>query len=159
MGGIPLLYLGDELGALNDYAYRDDPAKVGDSRWVHRPRFDWRRAGRRHDPATIEGRLWSGLRRLIAIRQGTPDFAGVATEVIDPGNDHIFGYVRRGTGAGGRVLALANVTEREQPVDANYLRLHGLAYAFTDLVTGATVTLDRALTLAPYQFVWLTARD
>ena len=37
VGGIPLIYLGDEVGTLNDYSYRDDPAKVDDSRWVHRP--------------------------------------------------------------------------------------------------------------------------
>ena len=37
MGGIPLIYLGDELGALNDYDYARDPHKAGDTRWVHRP--------------------------------------------------------------------------------------------------------------------------
>jgi amylosucrase len=38
VGGIPLIYLGDEIGTLNDYTYRDDPAHERDSRWVHRPR-------------------------------------------------------------------------------------------------------------------------
>ena len=28
IGGIPLLYLGDEIGQLNDYSYYDDPAKA-----------------------------------------------------------------------------------------------------------------------------------
>ena len=41
IGGIPLIYLGDEVGALNEYAYRNDPAKAHDSRWVHRPATDW----------------------------------------------------------------------------------------------------------------------
>ena len=40
IGGIPLLYLGDELGLTNDYGYRDDPAHAEDSRWVHRHAFD-----------------------------------------------------------------------------------------------------------------------
>jgi amylosucrase len=34
IGGIPLIYLGDELGTLNDYTYRTDPAKSVDSRWI-----------------------------------------------------------------------------------------------------------------------------
>ncbi|HOC28600.1 MAG TPA: alpha-amylase family protein, partial [Treponemataceae bacterium] len=34
--GIPLLYANDEIGVLNDYRYRSDPAKKDDSRWVHR---------------------------------------------------------------------------------------------------------------------------
>jgi amylosucrase len=40
IGGIPLIYLGDEVGTLNDYGYRTDPARAEDSRWVHRPAAD-----------------------------------------------------------------------------------------------------------------------
>ena len=36
-GGLPQLYLGDEVGQLNDYSYVDDPAHRDDSRWVGRP--------------------------------------------------------------------------------------------------------------------------
>src|ERR1700761_3463220 len=38
-GGIPLIYLGDEVGQLNDYTYINDPAKMDDSRWVNRPSY------------------------------------------------------------------------------------------------------------------------
>ena len=31
LSGIPMLYSGDEIGALNDYSYRQDPAKAADS--------------------------------------------------------------------------------------------------------------------------------
>jgi len=41
VGGIPLIYLGDEIGTLNDYNFRDDPDHEQDSRWVHRPRANW----------------------------------------------------------------------------------------------------------------------
>src|SRR6056297_3013567 len=40
-GGIPLIYLGDEWGMLNDYTFLSDPAKAADSRWVHRSRQRW----------------------------------------------------------------------------------------------------------------------
>jgi amylosucrase len=155
VGGIPLLYLGDELATRNDYAFRDEPDKADDSRWVHRPVTDWERAARRHDPTTVEGRVSTGLRHLIAVRQAHPVFGGNETDVVDPGNDRVFAYVRRH--AGERLLVLANLTERPQPIAANTVRLHGLAYAFTDLVTDAPVALDAGtgLTLAPYQVAWL----
>lgn len=153
IGGIPLLYLGDEVGMLNDYRHRNDPATAADSRWVHRPRFDWEAVGQHANPDTPEGRISAELRRLIRLRQQCPGFSGITAEIIDPGNDHIFGYVRQG--AGGRVLVLANVTEREQTISANQLRLRGLAYRFTDLVTGETLTLANDLSLEPYRFVWL----
>jgi amylosucrase len=155
IGGIPLLYLGDETGTLNDYSYRDDPAKARDSRWVHRPYTDWDRMARRHDPTTVEARIYEGLRRLIAVRRSSPAFGGGELLVLDSGNPHVFGYVRENEGA--RVLALANFSEGEQRIAANTLRLHGLSYSFTDLVTGQTISLDNDLVLGPYRFVWLIA--
>lgn len=153
MGGIPLLYLGDETAMLNDYGYASDPAKAGDSRWVHRPFADWQRMERRHDPHTVAGRVYQGLRRLIALRQEHAAFAGHDTAVIDTGNPHVFGYVRQQGGQ--RVLALANFSEHPQAVAASLLRIHGLGYHFLDLVSGRTIALDRDLHLEPYQFVWL----
>ncbi len=155
IGGIPLLYLGDEVGALNDYSYRDDPAKAGDSRWVHRPAADWERFARRADEQTVEGRIYTRLRRLIQVRQAHPVLGDGETEIVDTGNPHVFGYVRQR--AGQRILILASFTEAEQRIPANELRLHGLGYAFTDLVTGESITSDQDLVLEPYRFVWLAA--
>jgi amylosucrase len=155
MGGIPLLYLGDELATLNDYGYRDDPAHAADSRWAHRPRFDPAAFARRLDPSTIEGRLFTRLKQLIEVRTTEPAFAVGETTVFDPGSDHVFAYVRR---AGGRqVLALANLTETPQTIAANVLRVYGQSYAFTDLVDGEAVSATANLVLGAYQFVWLTA--
>ena len=50
VGGIPLIYLGDEIGTLNDYSYRQNAAKAGDSRWVHRPFTDWEKMEQRKVP-------------------------------------------------------------------------------------------------------------
>ncbi len=41
IGGIPLIYLGEEWAMLNDYDFIKDPAKAGDTRWVHRPKMRW----------------------------------------------------------------------------------------------------------------------
>src|SRR3954449_274023 len=45
-GGLPLVYMGDELGMRNHPAGAADP----DNRWMHRPFMDWAAAERRHDP-------------------------------------------------------------------------------------------------------------
>ena len=167
IGGIPLIYLGDEIGVLNDYAYRLEPAKAGDSRWVHRPRTDWEQMARRDAPDTVEGRIYRGLQRLITVRKTLPALAGSAMEVVNLGTDHVFAYVRTAhvrTGGHGpavdRVVVLANVTERVQHVAANELRLYGLSYHFRDLISAQSVTLDRGqFTLEPYQVLWLTPAD
>jgi amylosucrase len=155
IGGIPLIYLGDEVGMLNDYVYRDDPAKFGDSRWVHRPFVDWEQIDRRNVPHALEAQVYGGLRRLIAVRKDTAAFAEGEMSVVDADNPHVFGYVRQNDR--GRILVLANFSEREQRVAANTVRNHGLSYSFRDLVTGDIIALGEDLTLGSYQFVWLTA--
>jgi len=153
IGGIPLLYLGDEIGLGNAYGYRQDPAKAEDSRWVHRPCMDWERAAARHDKNQVAGKIYTRLHHLITLRQAAPAFCGGETEIIETDNAHVFGYVRQGDAQ--RVLVLANFSEQPQTVSGNVLRLHGLGYAFTDLVTGASLIADADLVLDAYRFVWL----
>ena len=58
-GGIPLIYLGDEVAQLNDYSYVVDPATSGDSRWVHRPAHPADRYDERDDPADGAGQVYA----------------------------------------------------------------------------------------------------
>lgn len=151
-GGIPLIYLGDEIGMLNDYGYRDDPAKAGDSRWVHRPRMDWTAAARRHDLGTIQGRIFTGLRRLIALRKAEPALATLP-EPVETGNAHVLGFAHYH--AGGPLLVLANFSEQAHTIAAHTLHAQGLSWMAVDLITGARVALSEDVTLAPYQMAWL----
>jgi len=154
MGGIPLLYLGDELGTLNDYGYAADPAKVHDSRWVHRPAADAARMAARHDVTGMPGSIFAGLVRLIEARKHTPALAGGETEVIDSGNGAVFCYLRRHGEAS--LLALVNVTERQQRVSAHAISRRLEGHTLHDLVSGEAVAPYGDLALEPYQFVWLT---
>ncbi len=115
-GGIPLIYLGDEIGTLNDYTYRDDPAHERDSRWVHRPRADWEKYAKRHEPASIEGRVYQGLKTLIELRKQLEAFAGGELEIIPTENDHVLGFLR--SHAGHRAIIFANFSEKPQSVSA-----------------------------------------
>ncbi|HMD89803.1 MAG TPA: alpha-amylase family protein [Anaerolineaceae bacterium] len=151
IGGIPLIYLGDELGTLNDYSYRDNPAKSHDSRWVHRPRTDWNRVELRSDPQTIEGRIFSGFQRLIAVRKKNIVFSDGDTQMIDCGT-HVLGFLH--TYQAKRVLVLANFCEKDQIIQANLLRIYGLGYQFRDLVTNKNIRL-KDITLKPYQLMAL----
>lgn len=149
VGGIPLLYLGDEIGTLNDYSYRENPAKALDSRWVHRPFTNWQRVELRNDLSTPEGRIYTGLRRLINLRLSTAAFAGQEMQVITTGNPYVLGYVRSSVNK--RALILANFSEREQTISGNLLRLYGLGYTFRDLLSGETCPAQD-LALNPLDF-------
>lgn len=150
-GGIPLLYLGDEVGTLNDFAYLDDPGKAGDSRWVHRPPRHAERYAQRHDPASDAGRVHAGLRRLIAQRSATPAFAGGRLIGFRSKNSAVLGFTR--PHPAGDVLVLANFSEHAQAIGADVLS--ALPDSAVDLVSGTRHELRRGLALAPYRLMWL----
>jgi amylosucrase len=150
-GGIPLLYLGDEIATLNDYSYEQDPARADDQRWVHRPRFDWERAALRHDTDTIVGQVFSAIRHMINVRKQTPALADERTLFLDTHNPHVLGFVRNH-----QVLALANFSEHSQPLRRDVLAAYwNIPDKLADLLTGESFDLSAMFTLEPYQSVWL----
>ena len=74
-GGIPLLYMGDELALRNDTGYLADPERAPDNRWMHRPPMDWAAAARRDRPGDARG---PGVRLAAAARRGPARAAGAA---------------------------------------------------------------------------------
>jgi amylosucrase len=152
-GGLPLIYMGDELGLRNDFGYLDDPHKADDNRWMHRPPMDWEAAGRRHDPATVEGRLWAGLQRLIAARRATRAIHVQGTvEPLWTGNDHVFALRR--DQAGERLLVLANFTADPQPVSLGVLDGFALTERAAEPDGRALERYADFVVLAPYQHLW-----
>ncbi|MGB4594717.1 MAG: alpha-amylase family protein [Anaerolineaceae bacterium] len=150
VGGIPLLYLGDEVGTLNDYGYLDDPAHQNDSRWVHRAKADPERYEQRKDPDSVPGRVYASLKVLIELRKTHPEFAGSALEVIDTLNEHVLGYTRQSEG-GQRLLVFANFSERDQillPVVPQQNNLTGKSL----LIGQAELLPDGSLRLPPLDF-------
>jgi amylosucrase len=152
-GGVPLLYLGDEVGMLNDHSYLNDPGKAGDSRWVHRPLVPETRFEQRHDVGTDAGKIFAGLLHLIGLRQSVPAFAGGELIGYRTGNPSVLGFTRPGQGSSGSVLVLANYSERHQAIDISVFS--ALPASVRDLISGRIQTLSDGLELAPYQMLWL----
>jgi glycosidase len=144
-GGIPLIYLGDEIGTLNDYSYLEDPAHARDSRWVHRPSADWERYEKRNDTNSIEGRIYQRFQTLIALRKACEVFSGGELEVIPTGNVHVLGYLR--VYAGKRAAVFANFSEEQQTVafhavEPHVTGLQGKLHGASGFKTGKDLVLD-----------------
>ena len=153
-GGIPLIYLGDEVGQLNDYSYADEPGHEDDSRWVHRPHYPAERYADRDDPGTPAGAIFAGLTAMLAVRAKTPAFAGNRLVDFETNNPHVLGYQRPADD--GAVLALANFADSPEHVDAT--TLSGLEGDAVDLLTRETVRIADGLTVPPQEFRWLAVR-
>ena len=151
-GGIPLIYLGDEVAQLNDYSYIDDPTKRDDSRWVNRPLCPERGYADRNDPSTIAGKLFAGMKQLITLRKATKELSGGRAMGFYTANPKILGYQRQGPSS--TVLCLANFADEWQWVGSE--RFIALPVEALDLVSGNMIELrDKGIHLRPYQYLWL----
>ncbi len=150
-GGIPLIYLGDEVATPNDHGWQEDPHKASDSRWLHRPPRDDARCAQRHDPSTPAGRMFTGLTHLIGLRRHLPALSGGALTPFWTQNPAVLGFRRGGDAAW--VLVLANFSEHPQAVDHRVLA--AMPGGVVDVVGGGGFDLRTGLTLQPYQQLWL----
>ena len=154
-GGLPLIYLGDEVGTLNDPSYLDSPDEADDSRWIHRPHRDVTRYDQRNNPNTVPGQIFTGLRSMIIIRANTPAFAGGELIGYRAGHPAVLGYTRSSTQQ--TVLVLANYSEFEQHCPAQVFQAMP-DHPVRDLLTDRSYSLRDGVTLAPYGVLWLEVR-
>ncbi|KAB1662168.1 amylosucrase [Pseudoclavibacter chungangensis] len=157
-GGIPLVYLGDEVAQLNDLDYADDPAHAHDARWAHRPVYPAERYAERLDPTTVPGRVFARFTRMLQVRRETPEFAGnelVPFHVPASGaSNPVLGYQRPGPD-GVRVIVLANVGDHSTSVDASTFQAFDADAV--ELLSERPVHLDAGVEIAPHGVLWIRA--
>ena len=156
-GGIPLIYAGDEIGTLNDYSYKNDASKKGDSRWVNRPKQDWETISNLEKKDSPQSKIFQTLQKLIKIRKENTVFADQNNlQLFHTGNDHIFSFER--THDQNALLVICNFDENPQVIDSNWIKKQGYFSKGgpMDLVSNKKIDLNSGLLeVMPYQMLWL----
>ncbi len=132
-GGLPVVYMGDELGQCNDHAYYDHAERAHDTRWVQRAKFDEQRLARRHDRSGVAGQLFCGLRELAQRRLRIDALAAGIPATVLPAQQPALLALARGT----RFVYLGNFSAAAIELDLAQFGGAG------------------ALTLAPWAMHWL----
>lgn len=158
LGGLPMLYYGDEIGYTNDYSYQNDPSKSYDNRWMHRPIIDWDKVANAKIEGTIENQLFSGIKKLLKIRKQKPLFSDLSNITwLSPHNIHIAGFVRRM--GNDRIYCLYNFSDQPAYLTWYALREQGEgSEIILDLWTGSECKIGpdyEHLILEPYGFLIL----
>ena len=149
-GGLPLIYMGDELGLRNYYDFVEEPDHADDNRWVHRPPMPWDLADRRHIEGTVEYRIWHRLRHVITVRSSLPSLdASVESEILDPVNPAVLVFLRRFSSQ--TMVGVYNMTTESQKLPRWVVPLGNWAW---DALTDETPLTDGPLTLDGYQVRW-----
>ena len=155
LGGVPMIFFGDEVGYTNNYDYLQDPGKSYDNRWMHRPVIDWKKNALAYKKKTTEQQIFSGTKKLIEIRNQFDVFADQNNLVwLTPHNIHVAGYLRHS--AKSNFFCVFNFSNEECNLTW---------YAFKEKHLNPSILLDHwtgkkhkvghdneYLTIAPYQF-------
>jgi len=159
-GGIPLLYYGDAIGMLNSLEYLADPSRSNDNRWLHRSRFDWNKAEKRHQTGTVEHRIFSALKKMIALRKETAAFADFDNRMLlMVDNPNLLAFSRTDPqNSRNKVLVVGNFSIEAQTLRIDPLLPHGLFQqdSMKDICSGACITAENgALMIPPLSCYWL----
>ncbi|MCM2340058.1 amylosucrase [Rhodoferax sp.] len=159
-GGIPLFYYGDAIGTLNSLEYLADPFRANDNRWLNRSNFDWDKAALRHQSGTLEQRIFSTLKKMIAMRKELSAFADFDNrQLLHVDNPNLLVFLRTDLhNARNRVLVVSNFNTEVQRLPLGALRPVGLFHqeAMRELCTGERIMVENdAVTVPPLSCCWL----
>lgn len=144
--GIPMLYSGDELGQVNDYSYKEDPAKCADSRYIHRGKLRWELAENKNDHTTVQGSIFQTLDRLEKIRGQEITFDKAAdVYTYDVHDDSILCILREYKGR--RFFGIFNFSDQEKTA---WMQEEGV---YRNLLTSEKIEL-KDIRLRGYDFLW-----
>ena len=141
-GALPVLFMGDELGMLNDYSYALRADRAMDSRWLQRPRFDELRLEQRYDPGTLPGQVFMALRQMIALRQRHHALAADAPRMLQKTSHPGLLALARGS----RFLNLSNFSGLALTHDLGDTE-------WVDGLSGDACSAE--ITLQPWAMLWL----
>ncbi|HPN59180.1 MAG TPA: alpha-amylase family glycosyl hydrolase [Chitinophagaceae bacterium] len=161
LGGLPMVFYGDELGYTNDYSYLQDPGKSYDNRWMHRPVIDWKKNERISEEGTIEYQVFQATKKLIQIRKklfAIGDYKNLTW--MTPHNIHVAGYLR--TFEEQKIYCLFNFSDQPSYLTWFAFKEHGAApHTLFDHWTEKELAIGydhQYLILEPYQFMILEAK-
>lgn len=127
LGGIPMLFYGDEAGYTNNYSYLQDATKSYDNRWMHRPIIDWQKNGNTKVPGTVEYAIFTGTQQLLALRKRLDAIADLKNITwLHTHNKCVAGFIRYNNKS--QIFCLFNFSSSETFVAVSVLSYGGKTY-------------------------------
>lgn len=148
-GGVPLIYMGDEIALGNDESDTGLAARQADGRWMQRPAWDESRHAERWSATGVPGRVFTAMRRLVQQRQRLQALAADAPrQLLNTGNDAVLALKR-----GERFVALLNFSGDPASIDPSLLAGADAQGTWFDCLAEKDVA-DKFI-LEPWATMWL----
>jgi glucosylglycerate phosphorylase len=109
-------------------------------------------------PGHLRNLVFQQYARLLKARAARAAFNPFGEQQVLDCGEAVFGLLRYGSGSGGRVLCLHNVSDRSQTIpETTWIRADDRAKRWVDIVNHKPVTRSKGrVILRPYQVLWLS---
>lgn len=149
-GGVPLIWMGDELALCNDQQWATEAGHAEDNRWAHRPKMPWDLVDgglRTGGPADA---VFTGLRHAVEVRARQPALhAATETQLMEPHDPALLAWLR--PHAVEPLVALHNLSGEVRTWPTGRLPIAG---PLRDALTEEPVAADEVVA-PPYGVRWL----
>ena len=151
LGGIPMIYSGDEIATLNYYDYLNEEDKKHDNRWLHRPIMNWEIA-QNLESYPFQKTVFDSLKKMIEVRKNTLAFEDRNDlEWIDSGNSHLLVY-KKTDKTGKNIWIIANFSPYETVFAGWFIGINKNA---RNILTDETFTIQYQNFIGSYTVLWL----
>ena len=151
LGGIPMIYSGDEIATLNYYDYLNEEDKKHDNRWLHRPMMNWEIA-QNLENYPFQKTVFDSLKKMIEVRKNTLAFEDRNDlEWIDSGNSHLLVY-KKTDKTGKNIWIIANFSPYETVFAGWFIGINKNA---RNILTDEIFTIQYQNFIGSYTVLWL----
>nr|WP_315165861.1 alpha-amylase family protein [uncultured Flavobacterium sp.] len=157
LGGLPMIYSGDEVALPNNYEYLNDESKKYDNRWLHRSKMNWDLVANIDTSVSAQAQVYQQLKNLIAVRKQTPAFAdNNDLEYVDYVNTHLLVFTKTDN-EGNKIYVIANFSEFDT-VFENSLFVGLNDSKIYNLITDSYIEINEKNFISAYDVLWLTIK-
>lgn len=155
--GIPAFYIHSLLATENDYERAEHTGRL---RSINRGQWNLDVIeSELANPLSHHSKAFKELKRLIAIRRRQPAFHPNATQFTLHLGLQVFGFWRQSMRRDQSIFCIHNISDEVQQIALSDINLIGTD-EWVDLISGLRLDdLSGAITLKPYQSVWLSNRE
>jgi sucrose phosphorylase len=157
--GVPGIYFHSLFGSRG---WREGVELTGRNRTINRQKLDLHAfESELGDQSSLRHQVFSRYTQLLQARRGSSAFHPHGEQQVLDMGEGIFALLRLSPGGSERVLCLHNISDQPQRVKVETTEVFGLfARRVADLITnqGLDDLSSPALTLTPYQTLWLTLK-
>lgn len=154
--GAPMLYAGDELGMINDATYLEHNLTKFDSRWIHRPYFDWNLHKTIENRYDVRYKIYESLKFLVNIKNTEPLLKPfVRQEIIQLKDLHSILLIKK-TDSDETLIGIFNASDQFIHLHKNVFNEHLSSKDYVDIITGRLIRSDQhIITLTPYEYLYI----